>query len=144
MTSLQEYIGTTKNIFTALKPGDPDSLMDHIGDDVELCHPSFGEFPWGGVFNGRTEFRERLEAFLTWFSSIDQFEQKHFMPDGGVVAMVSSWGRTLKKNGQSVKDIQFIQLFTCDDSCKSVRFVDSCDPTEILDACLRRNNAFLD
>jgi ketosteroid isomerase-like protein len=94
--------------------------------------PSLGEFPWGGEFKGRAAFRERLiglEKHLT----IDQFDQLHFLVDGDIVAVVSRIGSTLKKNGKSMQDVEFVQLLSFDQRGKCVRIAEFYDPTESLE-----------
>ena len=131
--SSQDNVQAAKEMYAAFNRGDLDGVMLHIADEIQHLVPSLGEFPWGGTFEGRTAFRDRLATLEEHFT-IDQFDQLHFLPGAGVVAVVSHIGSTLKKNGQSVTNVEFVQLLSFDDSGKCTRISELYDPTESLAA----------
>ena len=55
----------------------------------------------GGTFRGRAAFRDRLVGLDEHFT-VEEFDQLHFLPGEGVVAVVNRWVSTLKKNGERV------------------------------------------
>ena len=128
-----DNIGKTREMFAAFKQGDLDGVMVHVADEIEHLVPTLGQLPWGGRTEGRGAFRERLETLEEHFS-IDEFDQQHFMQDGAVVAVVSTLGCTLQKNGQQVSAMEFIQLLTFNDSGQCVRISETYDATAILAA----------
>ena len=56
------------------------------------------------------------------------------MQDGAVVAVVSMLSCSLKKNGQQVSVMEFVQLLTFNDAGKCVRISEAYDATAILAA----------
>ena len=130
--SSQDNVQTLKEMYAAFKQGDLDGVMAHVAEDIELLAPSLGEFPWGGTFRGRAAYRDRLAGLGTLY--VEEFDQLHFLPGDGVVAVVSRWVSTLKKNGERVRIEELVQLVSFDDSGKCTRFSELYDPTEILTA----------
>ena len=52
--------------------------------------------------------------------------------DDDIVAVVSRMGSTLKKNGKSMREVEFVQLFSFNQTGKCVRIAEFYDPTESL------------
>ncbi|MFP6828772.1 MAG: nuclear transport factor 2 family protein [Gammaproteobacteria bacterium] len=131
--SSQDNVQTLKEMYAAFKQGDLDGVMAHVAEDIELLAPSLGEFPWGGTFRGRAAYRDRLAGLDEHFT-VEEFDQLHFLPGDGVVAVVSRWVSTLKKNGERIRIEELVQLVSFDDSGKCTRFSEMYDPTETLAA----------
>ena len=128
-----DNVATAKAMYTDFMSGNLDGVLKHIAENIEYLSPSLGEFSWGGTVRGKAAFHDYM-ATLDQHFTINRFEQLHFLPGQGIVAVVSHMNNTLAKNGKTVDIPEFVQLLSFDEAGKCNRIADVYDQTAMLAA----------
>jgi ketosteroid isomerase-like protein len=124
MTTQQDNIVATQNLFTAFGAGDIPGILDFVNDDLVIEFYGPPVIPYAGTYTGRSEAQRFFETVLSSVE-INQFEPQEMLADADKVIVTGHLNLKAISTGRII-DSDFVHVITLS-GAKWSRFRDFMD-----------------
>jgi ketosteroid isomerase-like protein len=117
-----KLVEKVQSIYAAFGRGDVPAILEHLHEDVEWEYqPVTTDVPWLLARRGRTDAAGFFVAVGTELE-ITHFAPKTFLEGPGVVAVLCDITATVRRTGQSFREVDEVHLWHFDAAGRVVRF----------------------